>query len=460
MKPRIPAGAPAVPAVTRALWEEFQYPRTVVPPFPVSGGGGGGAPTVVVAAADAHPIEKAKADYICTGSADQVTIEAAVGLLHGLSASRGGRILLTSGTFACNADIQVVDKIFLQGMGRYETIIHTTQAAGNFIGLGTDGGLRDLTVMGTSATVPSGALVETYNTGNLIENVLLSRGATGIVDTGGGETTVVGCNSELVPLFFDGSAGSAAVTITRSIVNAAGHGIGNINIGPAGNSWLITNNMMGGQITTTPGGVAGVVISDNVWTDVAGPEDFVVYLESVSSLVFANNSLPDADGYDFLHLYLCSGAVVAGNTADDLTAGIRVELCDNALIIGNVLGAGGTGYLGGHGIHVIGGESAAIIGNSVYKPGQDTNNTFDGIILADEADRAVIFGNRVTLVAGGNQPRYGINISTADCTDNIYAGNTAGPSASFGTGAYNDAGTGTANTWPGAGAPQGDNFIL
>lgn len=93
-------------------------------------GGGGGAPTVVVAASDASDLSKSKADFVCTGSGDEQTIQAAADVM-----STGGRILLTEGTYYVAADEIFITNIHLLGMGPFATII---EVSGDGVGISAD----------------------------------------------------------------------------------------------------------------------------------------------------------------------------------------------------------------------------------------------------------------------------------------------------------------------------------
>lgn len=71
------------------------------------------AATVVVAASDSK--DKNRADFICNGTADDVTIESAIASLP----SGGGRVLLMEGTFNLSADIDIdYDNVVLEGQGK------------------------------------------------------------------------------------------------------------------------------------------------------------------------------------------------------------------------------------------------------------------------------------------------------------------------------------------------------
>lgn len=70
--------------------------------------------TVVVAASNASPRSQARADFVCTGSADQNTISSAVSTLP----AGGGRVLFTEGTYSFSAHYSIVNSnILFQGQG-------------------------------------------------------------------------------------------------------------------------------------------------------------------------------------------------------------------------------------------------------------------------------------------------------------------------------------------------------
>ena len=105
-----------------------------------SGGGGGGTTTAkgalgtfYVVASDASTADKARADYQCDGTGDQAEIQNAI---NALKAAKGGRVLLSPGTFAISAGVTISGTdnpdtsatIIVQGMGENNT---TLNCAGN-----------------------------------------------------------------------------------------------------------------------------------------------------------------------------------------------------------------------------------------------------------------------------------------------------------------------------------------
>lgn len=94
-------------------------------------GGGGGTPTVVVAASDATDLSKSKADFVCSGTIDEATIQVALDLV----VNTGGRVLLTEGTFDIS-DLDVLTVyggVTLEGLNKQSTIL-------NYSGSGVTGG--------------------------------------------------------------------------------------------------------------------------------------------------------------------------------------------------------------------------------------------------------------------------------------------------------------------------------
>ncbi len=89
-----------------------------------TGGGGGGMMTISVAASDASQSSKDKADFVCTGIDDQVTIQLALDKLGAVGAPYG-RLILSEGTFFCTGTWSTFGDfeggIIIQGMGANAT---------------------------------------------------------------------------------------------------------------------------------------------------------------------------------------------------------------------------------------------------------------------------------------------------------------------------------------------------
>lgn len=90
-----------------------------------------------VAASDAPDAQKAAANYVCDGTADQVEIQAALDAL-----SSGGRLVLSEGTFYCTAILTLYSNQVIVGQGKYRTTLKWANGAGAMAGSGgaaTDG---------------------------------------------------------------------------------------------------------------------------------------------------------------------------------------------------------------------------------------------------------------------------------------------------------------------------------
>lgn len=115
--------------------------------------GGGHIPTLFVAASNSTAADKAIADYICTGTDDQDTIQEAIDALpsHGqvdvgdkYNFVGGGRLVLAAGTFNVSGTIQTNQLASLIGMGQ-STIIRAMPDTPDFsiVRVGPAGGTID-----------------------------------------------------------------------------------------------------------------------------------------------------------------------------------------------------------------------------------------------------------------------------------------------------------------------------
>lgn len=193
---------------------------------------------------------------------------------------------------------------------------------------------------------------------------------------------------------------------------------------------VVSNNTVRGASQSAS--VAGLVIDG----DGNGTRDVVVAGNHIESTV-AGISVTDVDGL-----------VMVGNAVRSYGIGINCSDVNGSTIAGNNI-AGFDGIdieLGEHGIVLTDSSDNNISDNVITEPGVDTNNTFDGIRLAGDSNRNHVHANSVRPSQAANATRYGINISASTCDDNVVADNMLGAAADYGTGAYNDAGTGTVTT--------------
>jgi len=93
------------------------------------------------------------------------------------------------------------------------------------------------------------------------------------------------------------------------------------------------------------------------------------------------------------------------------------------------------------GIFLASSSNNTIIGNTLTENSQSANNAYDDIYL-ESSDYNNIQTNTCRAGDLTNKPRYGINISNAACDGNLVTNNDI-YNDGFGTGSFNDAGTGT-----------------
>lgn len=129
----------------------------------MSTGTGSRSATVVVAADNATASEKAMADYVCDGAADEVEINNAITFVTGYD----GVVQLTSGTFVTAGSIIIKEGVWLRGMGTKMTLIQPSAIAADIVtGDGTDAATRwsvevsHFRIDGSNQTAGSGLCID------------------------------------------------------------------------------------------------------------------------------------------------------------------------------------------------------------------------------------------------------------------------------------------------------------
>lgn len=191
MRPTRVTGPPAVPDAVDRLLRKFEYPRDAVFPSAFVGGGPGGAPTVVVAAADASDLSKSKADYICTGSSDELTLQSVVDLF----ATFGCLLILTEGTFDIKNTWTVSGATWVRGAGLGATFLIGSVPLGALVSPGTDGKMSDLYVENTSANAAAEGVRMTGER-SLLDNVYAFCNGDAAINMAADLTTVRYCYAE------------------------------------------------------------------------------------------------------------------------------------------------------------------------------------------------------------------------------------------------------------------------
>lgn len=115
-------------------------------------GAQGGKPyaTIVVAAADSTAEDAANADFVCTGAADNTTIQAA---LDALDPTLGGKVLLLEGTYNLSSLVSMADiNQHLQGMGNGTRLVSSASTVAlSTSSAGADQQISDLSITKTGA---------------------------------------------------------------------------------------------------------------------------------------------------------------------------------------------------------------------------------------------------------------------------------------------------------------------
>jgi hypothetical protein len=349
-------------------------------------GGGGGAPTVVVAAADATEASKSKADFICTGTHDQNTINQAISTL-----SNGGRVLLTEGTY------NVTDSVFggsgvgsgrvaLQGLGRATVITGATTGpiVDNFYTV------SDLDIQQTGSGYCIGVSPDRTATRlRLSSSGVTAAEVSGILS----DTFVVGSAHPAVVLGVTFGFGPSAIPGLRNV-------------------------------TTLEGGI--LVVAD--LTQDARPAAFIADCRAYQApygleVSQVNNALR--------HLQL----VVSGFVADQCTQGIRIIDTGGVTINGFSLNRTAQ-----HGVYLEDAWATNLQG-TIYNSSLQSNNTYDSVHVTGDSHRNRI---QVTTMEGGftTFPRYNVFFDT-NTADNIESSDLR---STTGTAAYQDSGTGNTTT--------------
>lgn len=131
--------------------------------------------------------------------------------------------------------------------------------------------------------------------------------------------------------------------------------------------------------------------------------------------------------------------IVGNYTEQNTLSGMLMDQCHFNQVLSNWFRSNGQfgALIAGSGDNQI--QSNYAIGN-----GSEADNTYDGINVQSNSDNNFISNNMSRMLSGTNRQRYGLNIATSDCTNNVVIDNDLKLSGV--TGGFNDAGTGTAVT--------------
>lgn len=360
---------------------------------------GGNKPyaTIVIAAADSTAVDRANADFVCSGTGDDATINAAIAAI---SSSVGGKVLLLEGTFNCTSSITINKaRCHLQGLGE-GTFVKATGGVTNLVNI-TANNVRvsHLWVWG-NALATNGIRVQNGATEATVESCYVSQCSSGI--------------------FVNGSVPVRPRIIGCTVVTCSSHAI---NVQSA-DSAVIVGNMArsstgsGSGIRISAAGESGHVVAGNDCEANAG-----------SGIEIAGSS---------------TGSVVANNTCrGNTTSGIKISSSSAYWhVTGNLCARNGA-----HGIDADDATNVdcTIDGNFCRDNSRGSASTYDGIIVG--GTDMTVTGNRCRKGTSGNTQKYGIEV-TANGTTVLVVNNDLKNGGA--TSAYSDSGTSTATNLDGS----------
>jgi len=167
-----------------------------------------------------------------------------------------------------------------------------------------------------------------------------------------------------------------------------------------------------------------------------------LYLSSVYNTIFSN-FVQNSTYYGIGVTGSSDNNIVSNNTIQGIGRyGLDFDNSDRNIISSNTVHGSGR-----HGTFLTSCHNNIITGNSVIESSLETTNTYDDIYLSD-SDYNSLQANICRAGDETEKPRYGINISNAGCNSNKVINNDLYDDG-FGTGAFNDDGTGTIYVEPG-----------
>ena len=363
------------------------------------------AATLVVAASDS--LRKERADYVCPGVADNVEIQRALDALP----AAGGEVVLLDGTYNIAAEIVMDSYQTVRGCGR-NTFLTTAAGIAIFETLGGAGTekigmvLRDLALDGQAQSGGYGVYWD-YCDSFLITNIWVDGFATaGLYIYRSDNNLIEGC-------FINGSwegiwlFNSTHNSITGNYCEGADDAGIFLDAGATHNivsGNVCTLNDVGIETSAEYNAITGNTASANTW---CGIFVFAGYYCTVSGNTCEGNALQGIEVYQGSYNTIVGNMIY--NTAGE---GIEVDQADYCTVVGNTIARCDT-----HGILLDNADNNLVACNDITESSQGTDNTYDGIFLMISDDN-LISNNLIRMGALANQPRYGINISTATCNRN------------------------------------------
>lgn len=414
----------------------------------VLSGGAKAAFTFRVAAFNARPESKLAADLVCSGINDQTTLQLANDIVFGLAPGGGGRVLLSEGNYAvavpgAGQAITGSSGVSWQGMGSNSTFIALYLAPGAgamfnvgglmsmegisfiaglpqlFIRCGGSVRLRDISVtgFGPTATPCIEVLGDSFDLSHSFINALVQISHSwkwsvhhnpylaGLRIRGGCNHWSIHDNEEIGNLDRE----CIMLSVLDGVFSSYGHIHHNTIYGPnapAAGTWPLVS-VVGLPYVIQP----GIGANPTSWVE------------------FDNNHLYNANGDA---TYIENTGVLYHHNHHD-----RIQR---------------------HGAHLVDASHSQIKENQFNGIGEETTNTYDGVIVEGTTDRAFIVGNDfLGRTAGSPRVRNCINLVGAAVTKSRVWHNVANPTAV--TAFITNTGTGTLFTAAGGLINPGDNLL-
>lgn len=406
------------------------------------------AATFTVAASNSSTADKNVADYLCTGTNDDVTINSAITAAAG---AQGGIVQLCAGTFSISNSIQIKQGVWLRGAGPLATIVKiannvsaTTNAIINNTGAAIQSVvISDMLVSGNKAnnTQTTRCIYLTNVLYSTIDNVNVQNAKNGFgiwLDSNCGPVNIQRCTGYYCDQDNFQINGNRC-EVVNCFSSGAGSGYSGFNIG--GSYCVIANNNSAGNgygiyVVGSNNTITGNAIDSNV---TGGIYVSGTYNEITSNVCVSNQVLGG--------LYVATNAnnnTLTGNTCVGNVQSQGLTVSANSVnIIGNTVTNNGAA-----GIWISGASNCNIIGNNVQSNGTYQNITYPNIQIDGNSTYNNVQSNTCRVGVNANKPNYGITTSPGSnynfiCNNDLHTGGQTGAILDNATGTVTTAGNRT-----------------
>ena len=372
--------------------------------------GPAGMATATLVVAASNSARTTGADYICTGTADQTTINTAIAALP----AAGGHVVLLDGLYSITGAIVMKDGAWLQGQGAGTVVKVTTgtndidMVAARTAGTNSNLVISDFVLNANSSTGIQGVYV-TNGDNVRVERMMIKDGA----GTSYGIMSFGATNLLLQDNFISGWGDSVMELKASHRVRVARNSLVNGTFqlytqvdesGAAPNDYsVVGNTFKDADILMTNAGtiLQDFVFANNTWTDT---DDRAVNCQALWR--YANNVTIVGNTFDS-----------SADTSYTLATVVLEATATNVIFSGNTIRTG-TGTAGAYGYDglTLASPGAIVEGNLFTLPG-DYN---EGVVATTASTAAVIRGNRFVVNSGSHTGCVTLS-ATADVTvqDNI-----------------------------------------